>query len=58
MLQCVTHRLGTDHINIGPAPYTMSSHFFNDDYPRKEIKAHQAEVTQKWLGGRHKVNYE
>lgn len=32
----MTHRLGTD-LNIGP--YTISSHFFNDDYPRKEIKA-------------------
>lgn len=34
----MTHRLGTD-LNIGPTPNIMSSHFFNDDYPRKEIKA-------------------
>lgn len=34
----MTHRLGTD-LNICPTPYTMSFHFFNDEYPRKEIKA-------------------
>lgn len=35
---CVTQRIDTD-LNTGPTPYTMPSRFFNDDYPRKEIKA-------------------
>lgn len=52
----MTRRLGTD-LNIGPAHYTMFSHFFNDDYPRKEIKAPSTIVlkSQKWPGGRSKV---
>lgn len=36
--ECVSHRLGTD-LNIGSTPYTMSSDYFNDDCPRKQIKA-------------------
>lgn len=34
----MTQRLGTD-LNIGPTFYATSSHLFNGDYPRKEIKA-------------------
>lgn len=55
---CVTRRLGTD-LNIGPTPYTMSSHLPNDDYSRKEIKAISAiqlKSLNNWPEGRDKVN--